>query len=132
MVTKIVARAKEIGLSQAALERSCGLSANRISKWANGQGEPTARQLYRISRVLGCTTDFLVDDAQADPSAASALNPAARTAVAMVGALGLSEDEVIRALNAIPPTQGAETGRRPRAAGVAPSAIDAATKKGRA
>lgn len=44
-----------------------GLAANRISKWASGQGEPTGRQYLRMARVLGVPVEYLIDDEMAVP-----------------------------------------------------------------
>jgi transcriptional regulator with XRE-family HTH domain len=49
-------------LSQAELEQLAGLAKGRVSKWASGQGEPTARQALRIARVLGVPVEWLADD----------------------------------------------------------------------
>jgi transcriptional regulator with XRE-family HTH domain len=53
-------------VTQGELERLAGLPANRISKWAGGTGEPTARQAARIARALGVDLDWLCDDAAPD------------------------------------------------------------------
>ncbi len=67
MLEKILATMKARGVRQDALERMCGLSENRISKWKNNQGEPTAKQLLRIADVLGLPMRYLADDSMDRP-----------------------------------------------------------------
>lgn len=62
MLEKICNLIAERGLTQDGLERGVKLAKNRISKWKDGKGEPTARQLYRIARALGVSMEYLVDD----------------------------------------------------------------------
>ncbi len=72
MVMKMLDRLERIlaakGIRQGELERSLGLSENRISKWKSGQGEPTARQAWKIARALGVPLEWLVsEDGSLDP-----------------------------------------------------------------
>lgn len=62
-IDRIVDLAKKRGFTQAAVERAVGLSENRISKWKNGDGEPTLRQAARIAVLLGTTVDYLANEA---------------------------------------------------------------------
>ena len=68
MIDKIVATIEGSGLSQAAVERMCGLSNSRISKWKDGVGEPTASQILRIADLLKVPVRFLIDDAMTEPA----------------------------------------------------------------
>lgn len=68
MLEKICNLIAERGLTQDGLERGVKLARNRISKWKDGKGEPTARQLYRIARALGVSMEYLVDDDVQRPS----------------------------------------------------------------
>jgi transcriptional regulator with XRE-family HTH domain len=67
MVEKLDLALKEKGWTQTAFERAAMLSENRISKWKNGAGEPTAKQALRMARLLGLPYDFLIDDDQDKP-----------------------------------------------------------------
>ena len=62
MVEKLEAALHAKGFTQTSFERLAMLSANRISKWKNDHGEPTARQAMRIARLLGLSVEYLVDD----------------------------------------------------------------------
>ena len=62
MIKKLQRLIEREGTTQAALERKLGLSENRISKWANGKGEPTAAQALRLARHFGLSIESLVDD----------------------------------------------------------------------
>jgi transcriptional regulator with XRE-family HTH domain len=62
MLQKLDDLIQEKGLDQDELEQLAGLAKNRISKWKGGQGEPTASQALRMSRVLDVPLLYLVDD----------------------------------------------------------------------
>ena len=61
----IVNRLQEIGMSQRRLAKLIGVTESALSRWVNGQREPRASMLYKISKILGVTMDDLmkgVDD----------------------------------------------------------------------
>lgn len=62
---------RERGLTQKRVGELAALPENRISKWLDGQGEPTARQALRLARVLSVPLEWLADDAQEVPPPAS-------------------------------------------------------------
>jgi transcriptional regulator with XRE-family HTH domain len=62
LVEKLIRLIKMRGYSQDAFERLTVLPRNRISKWVRGQGEPSARQLWRMAKALHVTIEFLLDD----------------------------------------------------------------------
>lgn len=62
MIEKIVKALEIRGLKQKELEVMAGLSANRISKWKDDIGEPTARQAHRIAVALNVPIGWLCDD----------------------------------------------------------------------
>ena len=62
MVEKIVALARLRGFDQGDVERSIDLPRGRISKWLSGQGEPTARQVLKVARLLDVSVESLIDD----------------------------------------------------------------------
>lgn len=67
MVEKLDLALDERGWTQSAFEQAALLSANRISKWKNGTGEPTAKQALRMARLLDLPLEYLIDDDQAEP-----------------------------------------------------------------
>lgn len=72
MIEKLVKALADRDLTQRAFEAQCGLSENRISKWKDGTGEPTARQALAMARALGLPLEFLVDDSIDEPEAPTA------------------------------------------------------------
>lgn len=107
------------GIKQGELERSLGLSENRISKWKGGQGEPTARQAWKISHALGVPLEWLVsEDGPLDPPEDVPMFSPAEQAVAYVFRnSGLDLDTAIQRLGplagqASPPSTKAEGKRR--------------------
>ena len=62
MIENIVKALEIRGLKQKELEVMAGLSANRISKWKDDIGEPTARQAHRIAVALNVPIGWLCDD----------------------------------------------------------------------
>jgi len=97
MIQKIRRAIDARGITQDALERSIGLPQGRISKWAGGQGEPTARQAWRIARAIGVPLEYLIDDEMTEPGAA--LDYDTRALVDTYQALGLDLREAIRRLH---------------------------------
>jgi transcriptional regulator with XRE-family HTH domain len=71
MVAKIQHLLRDRGLHQAEFEPLAGLPKGRVSKWAGGQGEPTARQALRMARLLNVPLDYLADDDLDEPPPAS-------------------------------------------------------------
>ena len=69
MIERLLEILAQKGMKQGELERLAGLSANRISKWKDGQGEPTARQLFKICKILGVSPTWLVEGTEAESSA---------------------------------------------------------------
>jgi len=52
---------KTIGASASWLTKELGVSRNTILNWERGKTEPTSSYLYRLSNVLGCTLDDLLN-----------------------------------------------------------------------
>lgn len=92
LVERIVMLLGRRGLTQKAFADRASLAENRISKWLAGQGEPTASDLWRMSRELGVQIDDLF---AGEASAASPRNDF-ELAVALIRKLGT--DEAIRRL----------------------------------
>jgi len=102
MIEKIIESLKSKGLTQEALATAAGLSANRISKWKDGQGEPTARQIYRIAKVCGVPVDYLLDDEMDAPIIASGLSDDERTLLTVYRSLrgpDLTIEDAIRRIS---------------------------------
>lgn len=38
-----------------------GVHQNAVSRWENGQTEPSARNLISLCRLYGCTPEYLLD-----------------------------------------------------------------------
>jgi transcriptional regulator with XRE-family HTH domain len=96
---KIAWLCRERGLTQKRVGELAALPENRISKWLDGQGEPTARQALRLARVLDVPMDWLVDDEADVPPPDPGLSPAELRAVEMTRALNLDASEVIRRMS---------------------------------
>lgn len=101
MVQKLDSLLKVRGIKQAAFERSVMLSENRISKWKNGQGEPSATEALRMARSLQVPVEWLIDDAQGEP-APTEFGEWERSVIALINALGLERQEVLRRLATAP------------------------------
>lgn len=83
-VERIVSLAKKRGLSQEALERAAGLSANRISKWKNPDEkapvpDPKLSELSRMAAVLRVTVGYLIGET--DDAGAASLDADEQTAL---------------------------------------------------
>ena len=76
------------GLTQTGFEAMVGLPPNRISKWAGGQGEPTARQALRMARKLGVSVEFLADDNADEPPVPVKMDEAERKVWEIVNLIG--------------------------------------------
>lgn len=99
MIEKIDQLLTARNMSQATLEQLVGLSQNRITKWKAGQGEPTARQAYRIAEVFGVSVGWLISDEDHDkPVVADGLNEDERAVLDVYRALKLDRHEAIRRL----------------------------------
>lgn len=94
MVAKITDLIRRRGMTQEAFERATALPRNRVSKWVSGQGEPTARQLWRIAQALGTTLEYLLDDSALE----SELAPRTDMELAYALVRKLGGDEAIRRL----------------------------------
>lgn len=57
---RIVARRKQMGLTQDKLAELLGVTAQAVSKWENDQSCPDITMLPRLAEVFGCTTDELL------------------------------------------------------------------------
>jgi transcriptional regulator with XRE-family HTH domain len=65
MMAKIVELARRRGHTAETLEEAAGLAQNRISKWKDRtkqRSEPSARQLWKIAKVLGTKIDYFLED----------------------------------------------------------------------
>jgi transcriptional regulator with XRE-family HTH domain len=73
IVEKIRRLAKRKGWSQGEFAALAGMRSNRISKWANDEGEPTLKQGLAMARLLGVPLEYLADDEAPDPGTPEAL-----------------------------------------------------------
>ena len=86
-------------LRQYELEEQLGLAENRISKWKNGQGNPTWGQLNQIATRLNISVSYLVDDSLDQPlDLASGLTDDEAFAIKLIRDLGLSRRDISRRL----------------------------------
>lgn len=69
MLDKLMSSLTERGLDQDELEVLAGLAKGRITKWKDGQGEPSARQAVRIAKALNVDVVWLIDDEKTEPTA---------------------------------------------------------------
>lgn len=78
------------GLSQEQLAEGLRISRQAVSKWEVGDALPDAANLLELSRLLGCSADYLLrDELDADPLTA-APPPAAPVRAALPVGLGLA------------------------------------------
>lgn len=74
MSDRIVARRKELGLTQRALAKLVGLSGVSVLKWENGQNEPSGKNLFALSEALKCNPTWLLfGDKEQEPIPAELL-----------------------------------------------------------
>lgn len=68
---KLIALRRRAGLSQEQLAETLEVSRQAVSKWETGEAMPDSSKLLPLSRALGVTVDFLLDDSRKDfaPSA---------------------------------------------------------------
>lgn len=65
---KILTLRKRQGLSQEQLADVLDVSRQAVSKWESGQSVPELDKLPRLARQFAVSIDYLVDDAQTEPS----------------------------------------------------------------
>ena len=51
---------KENGVNQVALAKAIGYTQRAVSKWVNGQAEPTATAIGLCAKYFGVTSDYLL------------------------------------------------------------------------
>lgn len=95
---KIAWLCKDRGITQKRVGELARLPENRISKWLDGQGEPTARQALRVAQVLKVPVEWLIDDEADVPPPLPELTGPELRAVEIVRALKIDTNEVIRRL----------------------------------
>lgn len=94
---------KERHLNQSSLAREAGFAPSMISQVLAGQRRLYMDQAMPIARVLGCSVDYLVNDAlDVDPHFRT---PEERAILAVYRASGLSLEEAAGRLNAGPATR---------------------------
>ena len=49
------------GLTQAELADALGVVTTSVVRWESGASEPDTRNLIRMSRLYGCTPEYLLD-----------------------------------------------------------------------
>lgn len=94
-IEKIEKRLAELGWKQNAFERSAQLAENRISKWKDGQGEPTLRQAFRMAKLLNVPLVYLADDEAVEAGDSHEITEDERLVLDLFHASGLSRREVI-------------------------------------
>ena len=67
---KIFSLRKKMGLSQDELAEKLNVSRQSISRWEVGSAAPDAENLKQLSRILGVSIDYLLDDDDVDPNPA--------------------------------------------------------------
>lgn len=65
---RIVARRKELNMSQYSLAKKAGISQSGLSTIENEKNGPTASVLQAIASALNCSVDFLVDGIEKTPT----------------------------------------------------------------
>ncbi|MHC5541060.1 helix-turn-helix domain-containing protein [Singulisphaera rosea] len=106
IIDKILSQAEWLGLDQAEVESLAKLPKGRISKWKSDQGEPSARQAFRIAQVLGVTVDWLVDDTETfppfqvptRPTIGEILSESDRAILDFVHMMKIGKEQAIRAI----------------------------------
>jgi Zn-dependent peptidase ImmA (M78 family)/transcriptional regulator with XRE-family HTH domain len=61
ITARLTALRKGAGLSQTDLGNAVGVSGSLVSRWENGEREPTAQQVLDLARALGVAVDFLLN-----------------------------------------------------------------------
>jgi transcriptional regulator with XRE-family HTH domain len=89
MIQKLLDLLKSRGYTQCAFESRMRWPKTRISKWANGKGEPTAMQAWLAAKELGVSVEYLFDDTMDNPT--GTLPPEARTILEIAEHLGWEE-----------------------------------------
>lgn len=51
---------KDANISQATLAKAVGYTQRAVSKWVNGQAEPTATAIFRCAKYFGVSSDYLL------------------------------------------------------------------------
>lgn len=69
---------KEKEYSQEAVARMLGVTTQAYGRYENGQRECSYSTLLQLSAIFGCTIDYLLGNAPAQPVAAPALAPPPR------------------------------------------------------
>lgn len=59
---RIAQRRKELGMTQEDLAHAINSHQKQISRYENGQNDPTGEKLVIIARVLNTTTDWLLGE----------------------------------------------------------------------
>ena len=49
----------EAHLTQKQLAEKVGCNQSMVARWENGQCEPTAGSILKLSEIFGCSTDYL-------------------------------------------------------------------------
>lgn len=52
---------EQLGISQEALAGMCGVVKSAVSMWETGDRKPDIIMLKKLSGILGCTTDELLE-----------------------------------------------------------------------
>lgn len=112
MLKKLIMTLEKRGIDQCELETLAGLAKGRISKWKDGQGEPTASQSARIARVLGIDPAWLIDDEMTEPPR-ELFTEAEQLVAGAFRTSGLRPDEAFAALMAAARQKQAEPARQP-------------------
>ena len=77
---KLIDLRRKAGLSQEQMAQRLDVSRQAVSKWETGESLPDTGKLLAISRLLGVTADYLLDDRQSEPDASPAAAPKLRPA----------------------------------------------------
>lgn len=85
--------------SQSDLAAAIGFPSNhqsRVSRWERGDGFPSLAQVVAIADATGVTLDYLLRGAEPEPM--QALTDEERSVLKLFHALGVTEDQALRAL----------------------------------
>ncbi len=79
---------EEKNLTQSTIAKEIGFSQRAVSKWVNGESEPTETAIRRIANYFGISTDYLLGTEEY---------------YATAPAMGEGERELLRLFRALPP-----------------------------
>ena len=95
MHEKILNHRKQTGWTQAVLAETAGTSTAHLNRLENGRASPSAELLYRISKALNTSMDYLMDDTADEPVAVSIKDKSLLETLQLVDQLGKEDKKII-------------------------------------